>query len=96
MKKIRKHWPCEPRLVGEGAAEAGGAHLPAQGDFDGGGEAGGEQVGREVRDHGQELAGLAGGQLDAVLHGRGQGHLGQRVVGVDGRDLQRTRRKTVT
>lgn len=74
--------------VGSPRAWLTGGHSPAQGDFDRGGEAGGEQVGREVRDHGQELAGLTGCQLDAVLHGRGQGHLGERVVRVDGGNLQ--------
>lgn len=64
------------------------ANLPAQGNFDGGGEAGCEQVGREVGDHGQELVGLTGCQLNAVLHGRGQGHLCQWVVWVNGSNLQ--------
>ena len=67
---------------------AGAAYLPAQGDFDGGGEAGREQVGREVGDHGQELVGLTGCQLNAVFHGRGQGHLRERVVRVNGSNLQ--------
>lgn len=58
--------------------------LPSEGDLDGCGEAGGEEVGREVGVHGQQLAGLAGGQLDAVLHGGRQGHLGERVAGIDG------------
>lgn len=58
--------------------------LPPEGDLDGRGEAGGEEVGWEVGVHGQQLAGLAGGQLDAVLHGGRQGHLGERVAGVDG------------
>lgn len=43
-------------------------HLPAQSNLDGSGEAGGEQVSWEVRDHGQELVCLTGGQLDAVFH----------------------------
>lgn len=42
--------------------------LPSEGDLDRCGEAGGEEVGREVGVHGQQLAGLAGSQLDAVLH----------------------------
>lgn len=63
---------------------------PAQGDFDGRGQAGGEEVGGQVRIHGQELVGLAGRQLDAVLHGRGQRHLGQRVIGVYRCHLQDT------
>lgn len=58
--------------------------LPPEGDLDGCCEAGGEQVSREVGVHGQQLAGLAGSQLDAVLHGGREGHLGQRVARVDG------------
>ena len=77
-----------PKRKAPGPGPSLGDHSPAQGDFDGGGEARGEQVGREVRDHGQELVGLAGCQLNAVLHGRGQGHLGQWVVGVDSGHLQ--------
>ena len=61
--------------------------LPSQGDLDGRGEAGGEEVGGEVGVHGQQLASLACGQLDAVLHGGRQGQLGQGVVGVDGGHL---------
>lgn len=63
--------------------------LPSEGDLDGCGEAGSEQVCWEVWVHGQQLAGLAGSQLDAVLHGGRQGHLGQRVAGVDGCHLNR-------
>lgn len=63
-------------------------HLPAQGDLDGSGEARREQVGREVGDHGQELVGLTGCQLNAVLHRRGQRHLRQWVVRVNRSDLQ--------
>lgn len=70
---------------------AGGLHSPAQRDLDGGGEAGGEEVSRQVWDHGQQLVGLTGCQLDAVLHGGGQRHLGKGVVGVNGSHLQRTR-----
>ena len=55
-----------------------GRCLPSQGDLDGRREAGGEEVGWEVRVHGQQFAGLAGGQLDAVLHGGRKRHLGQR------------------
>lgn len=66
-----------------------GETLPSEGDLDGRGEAGGEEVGREVGVHGQQLAGLTGRQLDAVLHGGRQGHLGERVAGVDGRHLNR-------
>lgn len=58
--------------------------LPSEGDLDGCGEAGGEEVSREVGVHGQQLAGLAGSQLDAVLHGGRQGHLGEGVAGIDG------------
>lgn len=58
--------------------------LPPEGDLDGCGEAGGEEVSWEVGVHGQQLTGLAGSQLDAVLHGGRQGHLGKRVAGVDG------------
>lgn len=63
--------------------------LPSQGDLDGRGEAGGEQVCRQVGVHGQQLAGLAGRQLDAVLHGGRQRHLGQRVAGINGCHLDR-------
>lgn len=77
-----------PQSPGRGA---GGSHSPAQGDLDGGGEAGGEEISRQVWDHGQQLVGLTGCQLDAVLHGGGQRHLGKGVVGVDGSHLQRTR-----
>lgn len=58
--------------------------LPSEGNLDGCGQAGGEEVGGEVGVHGQQLVGLAGSQLDAVLHGGRQGHLGQRVAGVNG------------
>lgn len=58
--------------------------LPSEGDLDGCGEAGGEEVGWKVRVHGQQLAGFTGSQLDAVLHGGRQGHLGERVAGVNG------------
>lgn len=58
--------------------------LPAEGDLDGCGEAGSEQVSREVRVHGQQLAGLAGCQLDAVLHGGRQRHLSEWMAGVNG------------
>lgn len=58
--------------------------LPSERNLDGRGQAGGEEVSGEVRVHGQQLVGLAGSQLDAVLHGRGQGHLGQRMAGVNG------------
>lgn len=71
--------------------QAQGPHSPAQSDLDGGGEAGGEQVCRQVWDHGQQLVGLTGCQLDAVLHGGGQRHLGKGVVGVDGSHLWRAR-----
>lgn len=57
--------------------------LPSEGDLDGCSEAGGEEVGREVGVHGKQLAGLAGSQLDAVLHGWGEGHLCQRVARID-------------
>lgn len=50
--------------------------LPSEGDLDRRGEAGGEEVGGEVGVHGQQFAGLTGCQLDAVLHGGWQGHLG--------------------
>ncbi len=63
--------------------------LPSEGDLDGRGEAGGEEVSREVGVHGQQLAGLAGSQLDAVLHGGRQGHLGERVAGIDSCHLNR-------
>lgn len=63
--------------------------LPSEGDLDGRGEAGGEEVGWEVGVHGQQLAGLAGSQLDAVLHGGRQGHLGKWVAGIDGCHLNR-------
>lgn len=63
--------------------------LPSEGNLDGCGEAGGEEVSREVRVHGKQLAGLAGSQLDAVLHGGRQGHLGERVAGIDGCHLNR-------
>lgn len=65
------------------------AALPSEGDFDGCGEAGCEEVSREVGVHGQQLTGLAGSQLDAVLHGGRQGHLGKWVAGIDGRHLNR-------
>lgn len=71
--------------------QAQGLHSPAQRDLDGGGEAGGEQVCRQVWDHGQQLVGLTGCQLDAVLHGGRQRHLGKGVVGVDGSHLWGTR-----
>lgn len=58
-------------------------HSPPQGDLDGSGETGCEQVSWEVRDHGQELVSLTGRQLDAVLHRWGQGHLGKWVIWVD-------------
>lgn len=61
--------------------------LPSQGDLDGRGQAGGEEVRWEVRVHGQQLVGLAGSQLDAVLHGGRQRHLGERVTGIDGGHL---------
>lgn len=72
-----------------GAGHAPGRHSPAQRDLDGRGEAGGEEVGGQVGDHGQQLAGLAGRQLDAVLHGGRQRHLRQRVVRVDRGHLRR-------
>lgn len=62
--------------------------LPSEGDLDGRREAGGEEVGREVGVHGKKLAGLAGSQLDAVLHGWGEGHLCQRVARIDRRHLE--------
>lgn len=58
--------------------------LPTEGDLDGRSETGCKEVSREVRVHGQQLTGLTGGQLDTVLHGGRQGHLGKRVAGVDG------------
>lgn len=58
--------------------------LPSEGNLDGCGEAGGEEVSREVGVHGQQLAGLTGSQLDAVLHGGWQGHLSEGVAGIDG------------
>lgn len=61
--------------------------LPPEGDLDGCGEAGGEEVGWEVGVHGQQLAGLTGSQLDAVLHRGRQWHLSERVAGVNGCDL---------
>ncbi len=63
--------------------------LPSEGNLYGCGEAGGEEVGWEVWVHGQQLAGLAGSQLDAVLHGGREGHLGERVAGIDGCHLNR-------
>lgn len=66
--------------------------LPSQGDLDGRGEAGGEEVGGQVGVHGQQLGGLACRQLDAVLHGGGEGHLGQRVAGIDGCHLHTDKR----
>lgn len=63
--------------------------LPSEGDFDGSGEAGREEVGGQVGVHGEQLAGLAGCQLDAVLHGGRKGHLGERVAGIDGCHLNR-------
>lgn len=64
--------------------------LPSEGDLDGRGQAGGEKVRWEVRVHGQQLTGLAGSQLDTVLHGGGKGHLGERVAWIDGRHLDTT------
>lgn len=58
--------------------------LPSEGNLDGCGEAGGEEVSREVGVHGQQLTGLTGSQLDAVLHGGWQGHLSKGVAGIDG------------
>ena len=49
-------------------------------DLDKRGEAGGEHVGRNEVVHGQQLAGLAGCQLNAVLHGSAAGKLGERVA----------------
>lgn len=63
--------------------------LPSKCDFDGRGEAGGEQVGGEVRVHRQQLIGLARSQLDAVLHGGRKRHLCKWVAGIDGCDLNR-------
>ena len=41
---------------------------PAEGGFDGRGEAGGEQVGRKLRVHGKELFAAASRQQDGLLH----------------------------
>lgn len=70
--------------------------LPAEGDLDGRGEAGREEVSGEVRVHRQQLTGFTGCQLDAVLHGRRQRHLGKRVAGVDGCHLNPDSRVTYT
>lgn len=67
--------------------------LPSEGDLDGRCEAGGEEVRGEVGVHGQQLAGLTGSQLDAVLHGWWQGHLGERVTGIDGSHLYGHKRR---
>lgn len=65
------------------------AALPSEGDFDGRGEAGCEEISGEVGVHGQQLAGLTRSQLDAVLHRGRQRHLGEWVAGIDGRHLNR-------
>ena len=62
--------------------------LPSEGNLDGCGEAGSEEVSGEVRVHGQQFASLAGCQLDAILHGGWQGHLGERMAGIDGCHLK--------
>lgn len=86
--------PHSKPWASEVARSWGGRHLPAQGNFDGGGEAWCEQVSWEVGDHGQELVGLTGCQLNAVLHRRGQRHLGQWVVWVNSSNLQGDRKES--
>ena len=62
------------------------AHSPEQGGLDGRGQAGGEEVGREVRVHREQLLGAAGRHLDAVVkethaaHLRGGALLGEKCI----------------
>ena len=83
MASLSISQPCSECVSAERRKRKWGT-LPSECDLDGRGEAGGKEVGWEVRVHRQQLAGLAGGQLDTVLHGGRQRHLCKWVAGVDG------------
>ena len=86
--QLTQHGPSVPKLTGNllklikvdpgsDVASIGASHdEPPERHLDGGGEAGGEEVCRQLRRHGQQLVLGTGGQLDAgAQRGRG-GNLG--------------------